>query len=228
MFVVAAVRFMADRASLLKGWLMEIRLLELAGLVGMASQTGAHRVRLQKARCFAGMRVVTRHAFSLGSGMRHFSFVDFLYLIAVTGGAERSRIGVGQDNFTVFGRRVADLAGLVGEWRVREFLHQLRQRRLVRIVALRTSSCGEGLPLVSLDERGVLDVVAVQAQRGDGLGQVIVEFLLPLFANFVGRVAGAASHVEGGVAAAFFGDVHSLIVAIKTEVLAFLSRLGFQ
>ena len=41
-------------------------------------------------------------------------------------------------------------------------------------------------------------------------------------------MARLASHVEGGVAAAFFGDVHALIVAIEAEVLALLSRRWFQ
>src|ERR1019366_2651397 len=226
--VVAAVGLMAGRASLLKSRLMEMRLLKLVGLVGMASQTGADRIRLQEARGFAGVWVVASHAFSLGSGMRHLRLIDLLHLIAVTSGAERSRVGVGQNNFAVLRGRVADLAGLVGKWRMRKFLQQLRLRGLVRIVALRTSGRSKGLPLVSLDERGILDVVAVDAERGDGLSQVIVEFLFPLFANFVRDVAGVASHVEGGVAAAFFGDVQTLIVAIETEVLALLSRRGFQ
>ena len=81
---------------------------------------------------------------------------------------------------------------------------------------------------MGLDERGILDVVAVDAERGNGLGQVIVEFLLSLFADFVRHVAGVASHVEGGVAAAFFGDVQALVVAIEAEVLALSPAVAFN
>src|ERR1039458_6059856 len=73
--VVAAVGLMASRASLLKSGLMEMRLFELVGLVSMAGQTGADRIRLQEARGSAGMGVMTSHAFSLGPGMWHLFFL---------------------------------------------------------------------------------------------------------------------------------------------------------
>src|ERR1700693_3464545 len=123
--VVASMRIMAGCASLLKSGLMKMRLLELVGLVGMAGQTGADRIRLQEAGRSAGMRGVTSHAFSQGSRGRHLGLVDFFYLVAVTGGAEGPRGGVGQDNFAVFRGLVADLAGLVGERWMRKFLEQL-------------------------------------------------------------------------------------------------------
>jgi hypothetical protein len=126
--VVAAVRLVAGRASLLKCRLMQMRLLELVGLVGMAGQAGAHGIRLQEAWSAARMRIVAGDAFSLGSGMRHLGLVDLLNLIAVARGAKRSRVGVGQNNFAVFCRRVADFASLLGKRRMREFLQQLRLR----------------------------------------------------------------------------------------------------
>src|SRR5208337_2916521 len=217
--VFAAVGLMAGCASLFESRLMEMRLLELVSLVAVAGQTGADRIRLQEARTFAGMGVVTSHAFSLGPGMRNFGLVDFVRLIAVTGRAERSSIGVGQDNLSVFRRGVAGIAGLLGKRRMGKFLHQLGQRRLVRIVALRASGRGKGLSLVSLDEGGVFDVVAVHAERGYGFGQVIVELLLTFFADFVRRVAGIASHVEGGVAAAFLWNIRSLSVASEAKIV---------
>ena len=226
--VVAAMGLMADRAALLKRRLMDVCLLELVRLLAVAGQTGADRIRMQEARSFAGMGIMASHAFSLSSGMRHLGLVDLLHLIAVTGGAERSGVGVGQHNFAVLRRLVADLAGPVGKWRMDKLLHQLRLRRLVRIVALRTCGRGKRLSAMSLDQGLILDIVAIDAERGDGLGQVIVEFLFLLFADFVRHMAGLASHVEGGVPAAFFGDVHTLIVAIQTEVLALLSRRRFQ
>src|ERR1700693_5105377 len=69
--VVASMGLMAGRASLLESGLMKMGLLELAGLVGMAGQTGGDRIRLQEAGRSAGMRVVTSHAFSQGSRVRH-------------------------------------------------------------------------------------------------------------------------------------------------------------
>lgn len=95
-------------------------------------------------------------------------------------------------------------------------------------MALRASGRSKRLALVSLDERCVLGVVAVDAQRRDRLGQVIVEFLFAFFADFVCHMAGVTSHIEGGVAAAFFWHVQTLGVAIETEVFALLSGRGFQ
>src|SRR5208282_2317261 len=109
-----------------------------------------------------------------------------------------------------------------------ESRHQLRQRRLVRIVALRTSSRSKGLPLVSLDEGCILDVVAINAKRGDGLRQVIVELLLALFANLVRRVAGVASHVESRVATAFLWNIRPLSVAGEAEIVFLVARGRLQ
>lgn len=95
-------------------------------------------------------------------------------------------------------------------------------------MALRACSCAKRLPLMSLDERFVLDVVAVDAQGGHGLGQVIIELLLSFFSDLVRRVAGIASHIQRGMAAALFGDIQALVVAIKTEVRAFVPSCGLQ
>ena len=43
------------------------------------------------------------------------------------------------------------------------------------------------------------------APSADAVGRTF-DLLLPLLADFVGRVAGVASHVEGGVAASFLGS----------------------
>ena len=65
----------------------------------------------------------------------------------------------------------------------------------------------------------VLDVVAIDAKRRSALGQMKIKLGLAGFSGLVGRVAGVASHVERGVAAAFFGDVQSLRVAVQAEIL---------
>ena len=76
-----------------KSGLMKMRLLELIGLVGMAGQTSADRIRLQEAGRLAGMRIMASYAFSLSSGMLHLGLLDLFCLIAVAGSAERLRVG---------------------------------------------------------------------------------------------------------------------------------------
>ena len=92
--VVAAVRLMAGCASLPKSRLVQVCLLELLGLIGMAGQAGAHRVRLEEAWSLAGVGVVAGDAFSLRSGMRHLGLINLLDLVAVAGRTKGSRIGV--------------------------------------------------------------------------------------------------------------------------------------
>jgi hypothetical protein len=223
MLVFPAVWFVASCASLLKSGLMQMRLLELIGLVGMASQTGTDRIRLQKSRCFSGMGVVARDTLSLCPWMWNLGFIDLLDLIAVAGGAERSGVGIGKDNFAIFRGRVAHIASLVGEGRVSELLQQFRLCRLVRIMALRASGCGKRLPLVCLDETRIFDVMAIYAECRDSLRQVIIEFLFSLFADVMGGVASVTAHVESGVPAAFLRHIHTLVVAIETKVRAFVA-----
>ena len=69
MFVVAAVRLVAGRASLLECRLVQMRLLALVRLIGMAAEAGAYRIRLQQSRRLAGMRIVAGDAVSLRSRM---------------------------------------------------------------------------------------------------------------------------------------------------------------
>ena len=92
------------------------------------------------------------------------------------------------------------------------------------IVALGTTGRGKRLPLVSLDERLVFDVVAVDAQGWDRLRQVIVEFLFPPFADFVSRMTGVTPHIERGMATSFFRHIQPLRMAIETEIFPLLAR----
>ncbi len=87
-FIVTAVRLMADRTTLLEHRLVQMRLLELVRLVGMASKACAYRIRLQKSRSASGVRIVAGDAFSLSSWMRDFGLVDLLGLVAVARHAE--------------------------------------------------------------------------------------------------------------------------------------------
>ena len=111
---------------------------------------------------------------------------------------------------------------------MRERLHQLGLRRLVRIVALHAIGGGERLALVRLDQARVLRIVAVEAQRRSRLGQVIVELDLALLAGLVGDVAGVAAHVQRRVPAAFLGNVQSLVVAGQAEIFVGAARSRLQ
>ena len=213
MLVIAAVRLVADRAGLPKGRLMRVRFLKLLGLIGMASQASAHWIWLQEAGCLSRMRIVAGDAFSLRPGMRDFRLLDVLGLIAMAGYAQRLRVGIGQNHFAVLRGRVAGIATLVRKWRMGKPRHQFRQRRLVRVMALRAARGGEGLPLMRFNQRFIFYVVASDAERGHAFGQVILELLFSFFADFMSGVAGVASHVKRCVAAAFFGDIRSLRVA---------------
>ena len=106
---------------------------------------------------------------------------------------------------------------------MQELSHQLGCGRLVRIVATSAVRRREGLIVVSLLQGCVFDIVAIDAKCRRALFQVEVELGLAGFSGFVGRVASVASHVERGVAAAFFGDVESLFMAIQAEVLTLVS-----
>ena len=118
---------------------------------------------------------------------------------------------------------MACVARLVGERRMRELLHQLWHRRLVRIVTLQAVGGAEGLPLVRLDERLVFCVVAVEAERGHSLGQMFIELYFSRVTHFVRRVACVASHVECGMATTFFRYIQTLRMAVETKVLAFIA-----
>src|ERR1035437_6841586 len=74
--VVAAMRFVADRAALAKRRLMQLRLLELLSLFAMAGKAGIHRIRLQEARRPSGVRIVAGNAFSLCARMLHLRLRD--------------------------------------------------------------------------------------------------------------------------------------------------------
>ena len=221
--VVAAVRLVAGGTALSEGRLMQMRFLELVSLLAVAGQAGIDRIGLDEARSLAGVRIVAGDAFSLRAGMLHLRLLDLLSLLGVASHAERLGIGLRQHDLAVLRRLVADVAGAAGERRMRELLHQLRLRRLVRIVTLNAIGGGERLPLVRLDQAGIFHVVAVDAQRRSGFGQVIIELQLARLARLVDGVASLAAHVQRGVPAAFLWNVESLRVAGEAKVLALIA-----
>ena len=85
----------------------------------------------------------------------------------------------------------------------------------MRIVAAQAIRFLDGLALVGLHHLRVLWIVAVGAERGAGLGQVIAEFGVRRRAGFVGDMAGFAAHIERRVAAAGGRNVQALVVALQ-------------
>ena len=192
---------------------MQVRLLELVSLIAVAGQAGIDRIRLDEARRLAGVRIVAGDAFALRPRMLHFRLLDLLGLFGVTCHAQRLGIRLRQDDFAVLCRLMAGVARATGEGRMGELLHQLRLRRLVRIVTLNAIGCGEWLSLVRLDQAGIFHIVAVDAERRSGFGEVVIELQLARLARLVNGVAGLAAHVQRHVPAAFLRDVEPLRVA---------------
>ena len=126
---------------------------------------------------------------------------------------------VRQDDLSVLRRLVAAVAHLVLEGVVQKRLHQLRLRRLVRVVALQAVCRSERLALMRLLQRLVLRVVAIDAERRNRLLQMCRKFDLSTIPILMGHVAGIAAHVESGVTAAAFGHVHADLVAGEAEIL---------
>ena len=107
MNVVAAMRFVTGRATLSEGRLMQVRFLHLVRLFAVAAEASRNRVRLQEARRPSGMRIVAGNALPLRARMLHLRLLNLVGLLAVAGDAEGLGVGLSQDNFAVFGRRVA-------------------------------------------------------------------------------------------------------------------------
>ena len=97
--------------------------------------------------------------------------------------------------------------------------HQLGRIRLVRIVAGQAIGLFERLVLVRLLQVGVLHIVAIDAQRGSVLGQMVIKLALAPLARLVRDVASVAAHVEGGVAASLLWNIRSLRVAAQAEIV---------
>ena len=209
MIVVAAVRRVAGGAALRKGGLMVHGLLAQIVDVGVAAEADADGVGLRQAGLVAGVRAVAVGAVARRAGMRHLGRVDQLGLVVVAGDAERLGVGLRQHDLSVFCRRVAGIAALRLERRMLELRHQLGRVRLMRIVALEAVGRGEGLVVVGLLQVCILGIVAIEAERRRGLGQMEAVFRGWLGAGFVGDVAGVAAHIERGVAASFLRDIQA-------------------
>lgn len=217
--VVAAVRLVAGCASLLEGRLVQMRFLELVSLVAMARKTCAYGIGLQESRALAGMRVMARNAVALGAWMLHLGAFDLLGLLVMAGDANCLCVRIRENDFAVFRRLMTAVAGVACERHVGKLLHQLRLRRLVRIMTLGARRGRKWLSVVRLDQLFVLRVVTIQAERGRSFRQVVIEFLFAGLADFVGHVTGIAAHVESCMAAAALRNIGALGMAGEAEIL---------
>ena len=111
------------------------------------------------------------------------------------------------------------VAHLVLEGIVQERLHQLRLRGLVRVVALQAIRGSEGLALVSLQQGFIFRVVALDAERRNGLLQMGGKLQLSTVPVLMRHVAGVAAHVESCVTAPALGNVQANLVAGEAEVV---------
>jgi len=229
MLVVSAMRFMADRTPLLECRLMQMRLLELIGLIGMTAKTDVDSIRLGQSRLRTGMWIVAVSAVASGSRMLNLCLLDQLSLVGVASDTKVLHVGLRQHHFAILRRRVTRCAAVfVGKRRMNDLRHQLRRSGLMWIVALEAIRRTKRLSLMRLDERFILHVMAIDAQRRNAFGQVLVELDLPSLTGLMCRVTGIAAHIERGVTTAFLGHVETLRVAIKAKILALLPATSLQ
>ncbi len=221
MVVFAAVRFVTSAAALPEGRLVQIFLILLLRLCAMAAQAGIDRVRLRESRRFARVGIVTFSAILRCSRMLHRRFLDLLRCFRVAGQAEFFRRGCLQHHFSILGRLVTGgAAGLPGfKRRVHERQLQLRPGGLVRIVAGKAIGGREGLPLMSLDQLGILRVMTIHAQSRGVLLQLESEFPFAYFPRLMDGVAGVATLIQSGVAAPPLFDSFSHFVARQADII---------
>jgi len=217
--MLGSVRIVAGRASLLEGWLMEDFLVLLLGLIHVTIQANVDAIRLRKRARLAGVRVMAVGAIALRSGMLELGLLDLVRLIGVAANAKVFHLRLRQNDFSVLGRFVTDFAELFAKRRMRESLHQLGLRRLVRIVTGDAIGFSERLPLVRLDQALVVRIVTVEAERRRGLGEMKREFGIRLVARLVREVASVTSEIESVMPASTFGRIQTCLVAVETEIL---------
>lgn len=196
--------------------LAQVRYLAVAG------QAGIHWVGLDESRVVASMRIVAVCAISRRTGMLHFGFLNLLGFVGVAGYAQLFRFLGVKNDLAVFCRRMAGVTGFFCEGRMHELRHQFGRRGLMWIVASQAVRRSEGLIAMRLPEPRILEIMAIRAKCGNGLGQVEVIFCRQVGAGLVNGVAGIATQVERGMATARLWYVESNRMAIQAEVLTFI------
>jgi len=151
--------------------------------------------------------------------MLELRLLDLVSLIRVAADAEVFHLCLRQNDFSVLGRFMADLAELFAERRMHECLHQLGLHRLVRIVTGNAISFSERLPFMGLDQALVIRIVTVEAKRWRGLGEMKRELGVRLVPRLVRDVTGVASQIESIVPASTLGRIQACLVTGEAEVL---------
>src|SRR5437868_4154128 len=106
LFVVAAVSFMAGRATLSKHRLMMYLLLLQVSDIAMAAKADLHRISLGQTRLAAGMWTVAVGAIAGRARMLHLGRLDLLCLLVMAGDAQRLHVLLRQHDFAVLRRRM--------------------------------------------------------------------------------------------------------------------------
>ena len=100
------------------------------------------------------------------AGMLHLRALNLFGLVAVARHANGFGVRLCKYHFPVLRGRVAHFALLVRKGRMRIFRHELRQFRLVRVVALDAVSRAERLVAVCFLQTCVFGIVAIHAKSG--------------------------------------------------------------
>ncbi len=87
------------------------------------------------------------------------------------------------------------------------------------IVTFDTVGRGERLVLMSLLQRCILGVVAIETKSGSGLGQMKFVFSRWLSARLMGDVTRVAPHLQRGVEASFRRNIQPSLVTAAAEIL---------
>jgi hypothetical protein len=152
--------------------------------------------------------------------MLHLRALDLLYLFSVAGYAELFGRCFPKDNLSIFGRLVTKGTGSLPRFkrRMRERQYEFRPGRFVCIVAGKATGFNEGLPLMSLDQLGIMRIMAIHAQSGAILLQLEIEFPFSSLARLMDGVADLATHIQSGVAAAVLFDADTHLMTRQAEI----------
>src|ERR1700719_4144515 len=121
MVVLTAVRLVAGSTSLFESRLMMVWFLPSVSHVRVAAQADINRIGFGKPRLPARVGTMAVRAIARRTRMRNFGCFDELGFIVVASHAQSLGVGLRQHHFSIFCRRVADLALLFGERWMREF-----------------------------------------------------------------------------------------------------------
>ena len=180
----------------------------------MATKADADRVCLGQSGLRARVWAMAIETFaSLRSQMRRFRGLDPLDLLSMARHAKRLRVSLCQDDLAILRGRVADFALSLGERWMRELRHQLRSRRLVRIMTAQAVSGREGLILMRLLQLNVFRIMAIQAKRRSRLREMKLVLWSRFGPGLVRRVASVAAHVKRSMAASLGQHYRSLCMA---------------